>query len=79
MQRPLATLDGLVTRSRVAGYTRLLIAAYALAVVALVLSLRHGLDTGGNPLGADFIIFYAASKLTLQGHAASCRNTLSLT
>ncbi len=61
--------DGWVTHARVVGYARLLLAAYAVALVALGLSLRHGLDVGGAPPGADFIIFYAASKLTLQGHA----------
>ena len=69
MQDWLARADGWVTRDRVSGYTRLLLVAYALAVVALVLSLRRGLDVAGNPLGADFIIFYATAKLTLQGHA----------
>ena len=69
MQDWLARADGWITRDRVVGYSRLLLVAYALAVVALVLSLRRGLDVAGNPLGADFIIFYAAAKLTLQGHA----------
>jgi hypothetical protein len=63
--------DGWVTPERVRGYPRLLLALYGLALVALALSLRHGLDPSGHPLGADFIIFYAASSLALHGHAAA--------
>ncbi len=71
MQDGLRAADALVTPDRVRGYPRMLLALYALALVGLAATLRHGLDRSGHPLGADFIIFYAASSLTLKGHAAT--------
>jgi alpha-1,2-mannosyltransferase len=69
MRHWLETADRWVTRDRVTGYCLILLAFYSLGIAALVLSLRHGLDPGGNPLGADFIIFYTTSRMTLHGHA----------
>jgi hypothetical protein len=65
----LTTADAWITRERVRNYSLMLAAAYLLAMAAIVLSLRHGLDPFGKPLGADFIIFYSASSLALKGHA----------
>jgi hypothetical protein len=62
-------LDGLVTWSRVRAYASILLAGYVLGWVALALTLRHGLDPRGDPPGADFIIFYSVSRLTLAGQA----------
>ena len=70
MDRWLRAADGWVTAARIRAYPRLLLAIYAVALAALVLTLRQGLDPSGHPLGADFIIFYAASNLALHGHAA---------
>ncbi len=70
MDGRLRNADGWVTSARIRGYPRMLLAIYAVALIALVASLRHGLDPSGHPLGADFIIFYGASSLALKGHAA---------
>ncbi|WP_158915012.1 glycosyltransferase family 87 protein [Caulobacter sp. S45] len=66
----LSAADAWLTRERVRNYSLMLVAGYVLALVGLVLSLRHGLDPFGKPLGADFIIFYSASVLALKGKAA---------
>jgi len=69
--RLLRRLDGLITAQRVRVYSLMLIAAYILGAVGWMASMRHGLDPLGKPLGADFIIFYAASSLALKGQAAA--------
>lgn len=51
-------------------YPRMLIAAYAMGALALVLLSHALIDPFGQPLGYDFITFWSAGHLTLQGHAA---------
>jgi hypothetical protein len=52
-----------------------LMGVVAFIIMALWFWLRFGvLATGPEPLGGDFISFYAASKLALTGHAADAWN-----
>jgi hypothetical protein len=62
-------LDRLVTWERVRAYAAILLVGYLVGWLALALTLRHGLDARGDPPGADFIIFYGVSRLTLAGQA----------
>jgi hypothetical protein len=50
-------------------YPRILLALYAVAVVAYGVTLHDGLDFRGQVLGADFVCFYSAAKVALAGHA----------
>jgi hypothetical protein len=59
-----------ITAERVAGYSSLVLAIYVLMAVLWVALSRDFLDPAGKPLGADFINFYAASDLALQGRLA---------
>lgn len=56
------------------GYTRLLGAVTLIGAVAWVALARGGLDRLGKPLGTDFLSFWAASRLALEGHAAAVYN-----
>ncbi len=69
VNRWVQVLDRLVTAERVRAYALMLVAGYALGVAGWALSIRHGVDPLGKPLGGDFIIFYAASALALKGKA----------
>ena len=64
-----STLDRLVTWDRVRIYATILLAGYVVGWSVLLLTLRRGLDAQGDPPGADFIIFYGVSRLTLAGQA----------
>jgi len=59
-----------LTADRVTRYTRLVLALYIVFAIAWVGLSRDGIDRAGKPLGADFIIYYAASELALQGKLA---------
>lgn len=67
----LTDLDRLVTAERV----RLLAWGFVIAFVGggliWLLSFREGLDPLGKPLGYDFLAFFGASELVLQGRAAA--------
>jgi hypothetical protein len=56
------------TRARV--YPRLLLAASVGLALIWIVAARGGVDLAGKPLGTDFLSFFAASALTLQGRAA---------
>jgi hypothetical protein len=56
-----------LNRERVRVYPRLFLAVYALVIVGYSLSLHDGLDLRGQPVGADFVTFYSAARLTLAG------------
>jgi alpha-1,2-mannosyltransferase len=59
---------------RVRAYSLILFAVNVLAF-AIWIGLSHGgIDHTGKPIGTDFMSFYAASKLTLTGHAAQAWN-----
>jgi hypothetical protein len=56
------------TRARV--YPRLLLAASLGLALIWIVAARGGIDLAGKPLGTDFLSFFAASALALQGRAA---------
>lgn len=59
-----------LTEERVRIYPRIVLVLYVV-VTGLWFGLGHNLiDPAGKPLGADFISFYAASELALEGHSA---------
>ena len=60
-------LDG----PRAKAYVRILAGVMAVSVVGWVAFSHRGLDPTGNPLGTDFLSFWAASKLALTGQPAS--------
>ena len=55
-------------RARV--YPRLLLAASVGLALIWIVAARGGVDLAGKPLGTDFLSFFAASELALQGRAA---------
>ncbi len=55
-------------RARV--YPRLLLAASVGLAAIWIVAARGGVDLAGKPLGTDFLSFFAASELALQGRAA---------
>jgi alpha-1,2-mannosyltransferase len=59
-----------LTAERARGYSLILLAVYAIAMVGWI-ALSDGLiDRNGKPLGTDFSSFYAAGSLVLDGRAA---------
>lgn len=52
-----------LTPRRVAAYRRIFLLVEAVAVLALLLTARAGIDRFGHPIGTDFISFHAAGKL----------------
>ncbi len=65
----LGALDRLVTKQRVRLVCIILAIGYGIAAALWFALLRGDLDLRGQPLGADFIIFYGASSLALKGKA----------
>ncbi|MFC3077294.1 glycosyltransferase family 87 protein [Phenylobacterium terrae] len=74
----LSDLDRLIEPSRVRNYALMLLAGYLLLIVVLALAAEGGLDPAGKPLGADFIAFYSAADLALQGRAAEAYDFAAL-
>lgn len=64
----LGDLERLVTPERVRNYSLLLIIGYVLGAVFWLGSMHQGFDARGQPVGSDFIAFYAASDLARAGH-----------
>lgn len=60
-----------LTRQRLIVYSCAFLLVYLFLAIYLPLTLKHGADPQGNPLGCDFIVFWSASHLGLSGHAAS--------
>jgi len=59
-----------LTANRARGYSVILLAFYAIAMIGWI-ALSDGLiDRNGKPIGTDFASFYAAGSLALEGHAA---------
>lgn len=65
--RPAHWLDA----ERLRNYPRIFVALYLLLGVIWVATASHGIDPLGKPIGYDFITFWAASKLALNGQAAA--------
>jgi hypothetical protein len=53
--------------------------AYAVAVAAWGVSLNGGVDPSGRPAGSDFVTFYAAGGLALDGQAAAAYDEPTIT
>lgn len=60
-----------LTADRLHGYPRLFLALYGVALAAMILLSSGKLDYVDRPLGTDFISFYAAGSLALEGNAAA--------
>ncbi|MDX1574890.1 MAG: glycosyltransferase family 87 protein [Kiloniellales bacterium] len=60
-----------LNRRRLKAYPWLFLAAFALIAGAWVLRSDLGLDVEGKPLGYDFVSFWSASSLALEGQAAA--------
>lgn len=60
-----------LTEARVVAYSRMLVAAYVVAAVALVATADGLIDVNGKPLGTDFLNVWAAGALALKGQAAA--------
>lgn len=67
----LKAMDDWVTAERVKNYSLLLIGAYLITIAWMLLNAKNGLDAFGEPLGNDFLAFYAASDLARAGQAAA--------
>lgn len=52
---------------RMRNYPRIVVGIFLLSAILLVVTSHDGLDLKGRPLGYDFITFWAASELTLDG------------
>nr|WP_321986620.1 glycosyltransferase family 87 protein [uncultured Lichenicoccus sp.] len=75
MNRPHA-LDRLgraawLTPQRARAWSLVLTTISALAVAGYALTLHGGLDPLGKPVGTDFVSFWTAARLALQGHPSS--------
>ncbi|MEN6541495.1 glycosyltransferase family 87 protein [Parvibaculum sp.] len=62
-------IEPLFDEERMRVYPRLSLLVYLLAAMGVVASSTALIDIFGKPLGYDFITFWSASLLTLQGHA----------
>ena len=51
-------------------YPRIFVGVYAVVMIAYLATQQNGLDFRGQVMGSDFVTFYAASKLVLDGNAA---------
>jgi hypothetical protein len=58
-----------LTPQRLRAYALILIAAYAIAIVAMVATAHGGVDYAGRPLGTDFSDVWTAGRLALKGAA----------
>lgn len=72
-------LDRLVTPERVRLLAWGFVLAYLAGAAAWLLAFRDGLDPLGKPLGYDFLAFFGASELTLQGRPAAAYDLAAIT
>ncbi len=71
-------IHALFDRRRMRIYPRIILAVYALAALALLAASRHLVDPLGKPLGYDFITFWSASRLTLEGQPAAAFDSTAI-
>lgn len=57
-------------RERLLLYASGVVAIYAVLALLMLLRFPHGVDAQGHSVHPDFVVFWAASKLALSGHAA---------
>ena len=62
-----SSAPALFDTERMRNYPRIFVAAYVLAAIFHVLSAPNMMDSHGRALGYDFVVFWGASDLTLQG------------
>lgn len=67
-----------LTRQRLLLYSCAFLSVYLFLALYLPLTLKHGADPQGNPLGCDFIVFWSASQLGLNGQAAAAYDPAAL-
>jgi alpha-1,2-mannosyltransferase len=60
-----------LTPDRIRNYSIILVAAYAIAIVALIATSHGGVDYAGRPIGTDFSDVWSAGRLALQGAPTS--------
>src|ERR1700742_1310216 len=63
-----------LTADRARGYSLILLALYAIAIVGWIALSDGWVDPNGKPVGTDFSSFYAAGSLVLDGRAADVYN-----
>ncbi|RTL48321.1 MAG: DUF2029 domain-containing protein [Bradyrhizobiaceae bacterium] len=59
-----------LTLERVRGYSLILLILAGLAMAGWIMLSKGGVDPNGKPLGTDFLSFYAAGSLVLDGRTA---------
>lgn len=59
-----------LNRDRVSAYPRVFLVFYLVAALGLLLTSQGGIDFFDKPLGNDFLAFWSASHIALNGHAA---------
>ena len=57
-----------LTRQRLLTYPLACLTIYVVSAVIIIFRLHGGVDPQGNPIGCDFISFWSASHLALEGH-----------
>ena len=66
------------TQQRLTNYPRIFIVIYVLAMVFVLCTGEGYFDRFGNPIGGDFVTFFAASELVLAGEAEHVFNVQRL-
>jgi alpha-1,2-mannosyltransferase len=66
-------------RERLLLYASGVVAIYAALAVVMLLRFPHGVDAQGHSVRPDFVVFWAASKLALSGHAADAYDPARIT
>jgi alpha-1,2-mannosyltransferase len=71
MQLDFFTQARWLNEARITAYSRLFLAIYVVAIVALLAVSPHLIDPNGKPVGTDFMNVWAAGKLVLGGRPAA--------
>jgi hypothetical protein len=74
----LAWREDWLTEDRVRIYPRILLALYLVLGIGWVVLSKDHVDRSAKPLGYDFITFWAASDLALEGRATDAYDTLKI-
>lgn len=71
-------LSVLVDAARLRGYSRLVATGYLMAIAGLWLASSGNLAPNGKPLGADFVTFWSAGRLALEGNAIGAFDAVTI-
>lgn len=74
----MSDLGALGDAARIRTYSRMAVGAYVLAFVVLLAMSPRLVDPTGKPIGYDFITFWSAGLLTLDGNAAGAFDPASI-